>query len=319
MNTELTAVTIAAAILLSQTLGAQTLREQYLETKAAGLAKVYSAYSSELEDLRQAAASAGAVDGAIAVDDEIKVVQEILGQIESGEPVVHIGKFDDSQERRGGRLRAVKNRYYERIRGALEALDEQYLGRSEETMRTLLKQQEFEEARLLKEFHDELLAARSSGEEIDLLANPDDWIEVKGEWKFNGSKVLGEGDSELLYQGPELPESFTLTVDLRIKSGVRPRIYLGEYTVSNIDPKKFVLFPKQKTNLDENFFNWDHLRTHRVRIIYGPRRIELYIDDNLVEKHVEPTEPIKRLALSAGDYYSKGEVEFSNVRLRKGL
>ncbi|MDF2376202.1 MAG: hypothetical protein P1U81_08155 [Verrucomicrobiales bacterium] len=319
MELRLTAAVVVTVILLSQPLGAETLREQYLNTKSAGLTKVYSDYFSELEHLRQTAASAGAVEEAIAIDDEIKVVQQILGQIESGEPLIHIGKFDDSQERSSGNLRAVKNRSYERIREALKTLDEQYIRRSGEAMQIELKQQDFEKARLLKEFHDELLAARSSGREIDLFANSDDWIEVKGDWKFDGSKVVGEGDSELLYQGPELPESFTLTVDIRVKSGVRPRIYLGEYTVSNIDPKKFVLFPKQKTNLDKNFYSWDHLKTHRVRISYGPRHIELYIDETLVEKHVEPTQPVKRLSLSAGDYYSKGEVVFSNVRLRQGL
>lgn len=298
----------------------QDLRIKYNEVKKSGLLKVYGSYHSELDALKQRASAAGIIDNVITIDDEIKKVQEIVDKIESGENVIPIGKFDDASVKVDGRFRGLKNSYSDRIAKALETLDSQYITLIDQAMKRLVREGNIDEVRKLKAFHDELTLARRNEDGKDLLAQSSDWVVVRGDWDFGESKVLGEGDSELLYSGAPLPEEFILEVDVRVKTGIRPRIYIGEYTFCNVgNMMAFVLFPKEKTNLDEKNHPWKHNRTYRVKMVYGKRLFELYVDGEIVERHVEPTEPVQRLALSAGDYFSKGEVEFSNLKIRESL
>jgi hypothetical protein len=144
------------------------------------------------------------------------------------------------------------------------------------------------------------------------------WHVNSGQWSKKGGRLQGHGDSRLIFP-VELPERFLLSFEMTVVDGMRPRvIFMGD--------KNF------------HFGNEGYVRTLFVHdgillpIVGAPRpyatgvplkiacriteqEIEFQVDGELVARcGRERSGPLK-LALSAGDYWSKGQVLFGPFAL----
>ncbi|HEX7377824.1 MAG TPA: DUF1080 domain-containing protein, partial [Pirellulales bacterium] len=142
------------------------------------------------------------------------------------------------------------------------------------------------------------------------------WTIASGQWSQNEGRLYGQGESRLQFQ-EKLPEAFLLSFEMKVVDGMRPRIFLGDH------------FHFGNEGYDRTLFVHDGVQPP---IIGAPRpystgaalkiacrvsgeEVEFLVDGKLVAGcRWERPSPMK-LTLSAGDFWSKGQVLFGPFTL----
>ena len=149
----------------------------------------------------------------------------------------------------------------------------------------------------------------SPGESLLAMENRKKWKEVKGDWKFQNGALLGTGDSEMDYH-TSIPMPFVLHFSINVLEGTRPRVRIGGLTFANEGyDKTFGLYPDGKATL----FNYQHKTKYTVALKVDHKTVELFIDDKLISTVPGIKKRPEFIGFSAGDNWSKGEVEYSDI------
>lgn len=161
------------------------------------------------------------------------------------------------------------------------------------------------------------LEASSTWEKLTRQLNDlSSWTTASGEWSQKDSRLYGQGDARLQFK-EKLPEAFLLSFEMKVVDGMRPRIFLGDH------------FHFGNEGYDRTLFVHDGVQPP---IIGAPRpystgavlkivcrvadeEVEFLVGGKLVAGcHWERPSPMK-LTLSAGDWWSKGQVLFGPFTL----
>jgi hypothetical protein len=139
------------------------------------------------------------------------------------------------------------------------------------------------------------------------------WTIEKGDWKTESNVLTGSGDSSTVFRGTFYPP-FTLEVKIKVLQGTRPRIRFGPFEFANEGYKStFGLYPNPAGAL----FPYEHKTDYNVAIAVSRKSVDLKIDGKLIMSQPGVKEKIERLDFSAGDDWSKGQVEFRDITILK--
>jgi hypothetical protein len=137
------------------------------------------------------------------------------------------------------------------------------------------------------------------------------WKPVKGEWKFDNGTLLGSGISEIDFYGV-ISTPFVLRFTINVLEGMRPRVKMGDIEFANEGYEKtFGLYPEGKANL----FPYKQKTKYAIMIKVSTKATELYVDDKLTSTVSGLKKKPEFFRFCAGDNWSQGSVEFSEVTL----
>lgn len=143
------------------------------------------------------------------------------------------------------------------------------------------------------------------------------WKATSGDWSEKDGRLYGQGDCRLTFQ-KELPETFLLSFEMTVVDGLRPRIFIGDGNLH---------FGNE--GYERTLFVYDNLiepvmgapRPYatgvplKIACRIGEQEFEFLVDGKLVARcGRERSRPVQ-LTLSAGDWWSKGQVLFGRFTL----
>ncbi len=158
------------------------------------------------------------------------------------------------------------------------------------------------------------ISASSDGKKSNSLVVGDNvkkWKPVKGEWKFENGTLLGSGASEIDFYGV-ISTPFVLRFTINVLEGMRPRVKMGDVEFANEGYEKtFGLYPGGKADL----FPYKQKTKYAIMIKVSTKATELYIDDKLISSISGIKKKPEYFRFCAGDGWSQGSVEYSEVTL----
>ncbi|HET6879142.1 MAG TPA: DUF1080 domain-containing protein [Pirellulales bacterium] len=142
------------------------------------------------------------------------------------------------------------------------------------------------------------------------------WKAASGDWSEKEGRIYGQGDARLNFQ-EELPEAFLFSFEMKVVDGMRPRIFFGQDFHFGNEGYERTLYAHDDTKSPV-------VGTPRPYSTGVPLNVscrvteqesEFLVDGKLVArcgwKHSGPM----KLTLSAGDWWSKGQVLFGPFTL----
>ena len=134
-------------------------------------------------------------------------------------------------------------------------------------------------------------------------AEKENWKEQLGEWKFDGEKLTGTGASGIIYNR-SFKTPFQITFGFEMIEGTRPAISgFGRYSVMTAGVgSHLAIFPKVPKG---DSFKYELKRKYRVKIDITAEKMELRINNRLIETRKPGLAVVPPLRFSAGDGYSQ--------------
>jgi hypothetical protein len=139
------------------------------------------------------------------------------------------------------------------------------------------------------------------------------WEVKTGDWKFEGSKVIGTGDSKIIFNRA-FKTPYRITFGFEMLEGTRPAIGgFGRYTLMTEGTGTSLFLSPVAPN--RGSFPYELKRKYRIRIDVTPKKLELRINNRLVETREPGMELVPPIHFNAGDGYSQGRAEFSDIEV----
>jgi hypothetical protein len=158
-------------------------------------------------------------------------------------------------------------------------------------------------------------APKTVGKPIQLLDpnERENWKESLGEWKFDGAVLTGTGASGIVYNRA-FKTPFQITFGFEMLEGTRPAVSgFGRYSLMTEGVGKTLaihpMVPKA------GGFNYDLKRKYRVKIDITPEKLEVRINNRLIDTRKPGMTEVPPLRFSAGDGYSPGIARFSDIEI----
>jgi hypothetical protein len=148
------------------------------------------------------------------------------------------------------------------------------------------------------------------------LNDMNSWKVASGDWSEKDGRIFGQGDARLNFQ-EDLPEAFLLAFEMKVVDGMRPRIFFGQNFHFGNEGYERTLYAHDDTKspivgAPRPYSTGVALK---VSCRVTEQESEFLVDGKLVArcgwKHSGPT----KLTLSAGDWWSKGEVLFGSFTI----
>lgn len=146
-----------------------------------------------------------------------------------------------------------------------------------------------------------------------------DWVTKKGEWSFRGiDSLTGSGNSAI-----ELPVKLTppyrIDFTMNVKKGMRPRFKVGNVKFGNEGYKRTLgLFPRNQVVGDQlSSTTYQKNQDNHLSLRFKFDHVSFYLNGKYIERINMPISTTSVIVFSGGDGWSKGEVEFSNLRITK--
>jgi len=306
---------------------AKDLSSAYDAARRIGFVKVHEDYATALLAIQKARLQAQDLAGANAVAEEIKQVRARMAKLTDGaDPPVpglnlageRSAAQDATATETSKSVQPAQQEFLARLRRGISGINESYHAKAVAAQKQFMAEADLESANALEELKTRLKPESASTEEDlpgdDLLdaKHRRYWIEDRGSWTFKDGKLIGDGNSRIDYKRT-VRSPFTLQFDMRVIEGMRPRIYLGRYTIAN---EGYVHQLLLKPEDQQNRIPYKLGEKYRIRFVADPRFVEFYIDDKLIERREKGlVKPLSMIGFAGGDGYSLGVTEYSNIRL----
>ncbi len=154
------------------------------------------------------------------------------------------------------------------------------------------------------------LASLGKGEEALSTPNAKKWEIQNGNWTNQNGLLTGEGDSSIAYELKKATP-FRIEFEIKVLEGMRPRVKIGRLNFANEGYEStFALYPPgiPVTKYEKN-------KSYFISIDVEKKKSTLFIDGTQVCEGNGVDEKIDKLIFSAGDGYSKGKVEYRDIRI----
>jgi hypothetical protein len=137
---------------------------------------------------------------------------------------------------------------------------------------------------------------------------------VRGDWKFRNRALIGSGDSAIDFMDAFTPP-FTLQFTINVLDGMRPRIMLGGVTFANEGfDTTLGLYPHTG---NAKVFHYQRKTAYKVEIKVARDSSQMSVDGKLVTDGPGAGDHLDKLEFCAGDGWSKGRVEYSEIIVSK--
>jgi hypothetical protein len=277
----------------------------------AGVADLNAKYNAGLDREFAAAQQSGKLDEALALKGE----KESIAKGE-GVPTSDADGTPAALKKLRATYRAALARIDSEREKRLQPLQTAFAASLDALVRELTKQGKLETAAAVKQER-ELLASSVSGaagrrtESLLAAENRKKWKEAGGEWKFGDGTLLGRGNSQIDYRASISPP-FTLEFKMTVLEGMRPRVKIGDLVFANEGYQKTLgLYPGGK----ETLFPYELNKKYKITLRVARDHVELLVDDTPVSRVAGMKDRPEAIAFRAGDNWSKGSVEFSDITL----
>ena len=139
------------------------------------------------------------------------------------------------------------------------------------------------------------------------------WKESLGEWKFDGGVLTGTGASGIHYNRT-FKAPFQITFVFEMLEGTRPAVSgFGRYSLMTEGVGKTLAI--HPTAPKAGGFHYDLKRKYRVKINITEEKLELRINNRLIDTRKPGMAEVPPLRFSAGDGYSQGIARFSEIEI----
>lgn len=322
---------------------AEDIGAAYETARRTGFIKVHEDYLEKLRDVQKMLLTSQQLEAANAIQPEIEQVGIRLALYKKGEnpavpgviPAEEVSQTGEKESTNAATLKesaGLHREFIDRLRKGLVAINEHYFQRASEAQKGRLAAADLAGANALESLKSTLkaeidaIAGKQAKPGAELATKPGKgdallneefrkrWSEVSGTWEFKGDSLVGSGNSQINYTA-KIRAPFTLSFDFEVRKGKRIRVYLGkELKIANEGYQNQIgLYPLVGK---EEPVPYEINKKYSVRFVANRRFLEMYLDDKLITKRDSGIgDEIESISFLAGDSFSPGETEFSNIRL----
>jgi hypothetical protein len=222
------------------------------------------------------------------------------------------------------RLVGLQTRYLKERAEAIGRVNKLYIGQIEPTQRQAMQKGDLATANtladLLTKIKAELGAPASPGTPAaggDPLFSPEKqmkWKPKKGDWKWEGTKLSGNGNGSIEY-AISLQPPFVAQFKYNPKNGLRAGVIFDGVGLANAAYSDKFGLPGLD---DEKLFPYKHGTTYRCSLVVSKRQSELFVDGKLVCSGAGKDKKVERITIHSGDGWSPGSVEVQDLIILRG-
>ncbi len=141
------------------------------------------------------------------------------------------------------------------------------------------------------------------------------WKTKNGDWKFSADSLTGSGDSSITYER-NIRAPFKLSFDIEVIDGMRPRVFLGKYSLANEGYSHTLgLYPSGNGS---TLFDYENKHRYAIEIHVSNSNVTLKIDGKVIDSRSEGLSRIEKLEFCGGDGWSRGTTRYSNIVITPG-
>lgn len=143
------------------------------------------------------------------------------------------------------------------------------------------------------------------------------WDVVRGRWESRANGFLGSGDSHLRFQHL-LPQDMTLRFKLTVRDGLRPRMFVDEfweYLGNEGDRHELFAFGPTLQDIEGEPRGYQNGQELAIEFLRYRELVEYRVDGKPVASGRRSSPMSSTLAISAGDWWSKGECLYSSFEV----
>jgi hypothetical protein len=216
------------------------------------------------------------------------------------------------------RLAVLQTRYLKERAETLTKLNKLYVGQIELSQRQAMQKGDLPGANALNELLAKIkaelgapAAPPTGGDSLFGIEKQKKWKPNKGEWKWEGSKLLGIGDGSITFDVSVHPP-FVAQFKFNSKKGQRAGVLFDGTGIQNAAYSDKFGIP----SVDEaKYFAYKHDTVYRCTFVVSKRQTELYVDGKLICTGPGRDKKIEKITINSGDNWSPGFVEVQDLTL----
>jgi hypothetical protein len=284
------------------------LRLDYDKSKLANISALNKTYASQVDLVFKGMMSAGDLKNATLAS----AFSKRLSDTEIGNDVQDIPEKPEPSDRLG----VLQARYLKERGETIRRLNASYVSQIKTVQVRATGSNDIKAANDAAAFLQEIapdgiVAATDSGARNAFLSpvNFGKWKAGK-DWKIRPEKLSG-GDGSATYQD-KLEVPFILHFNMKILSGMRPGVSFGPFDFRNYSTAEPILLLHPSRGASQPF-KYEYNKNYNIAILVSDKKCELFVDKKLMSMTDGVTKPIEKISFSAGDGWSKGQIEFRDI------